>query len=199
MMKPGCPLRWVVLMFCSGMCIAESKASETLSDEAAGKTYHFTTHYRSVINASPQAVWSVLIDLQAWLYEFELATEAGLAGQPGQILNLYPGQDFKLQVIASDPPRMLVLANLPLTFQGEFGTGVGVFTLHKQGDQTEVALTGSRRYTWRGDGVNPLRQRRATEQFQQASRRMWQDRFLGRLKQLAEANSPSAEEQASES
>ncbi|MEM7002130.1 MAG: SRPBCC family protein [Pseudomonadota bacterium] len=194
MINAGGPLRWVVLMFCSWTCIAESKASETLSDEAAGKTYHFTTHYRSVINASPQAVWAVLIDLQAWMYEFELATETGMPGQPGQILNLYSGQDFKLQVIASDPPRMLVLANLPLTFQGEFGTGVGVFTLHKQGDQTEVALTGTRRYAWRGDGVNPLRQRRAEKQFQQATRRMWQRRFLGRLKQLVEVNTANAEE-----
>ena len=120
------------------------------------------------------------------MYEFELATIAGEMGQPGQILNLYEGQPFQLQVIAAEPHKMLTIANLPLTFQGEYGTGVGIFTLHAIETGTEVAITAARRYTWPDETSNPLQERRASAAFQAQTRVMWQDKFLARLKALVE-------------
>lgn len=120
------------------------------------------------------------------MYEFELSTASGRPGELGQVLNLYEDQDFKIQVISVEPNKMLSIANLPQTFRSEFGTGVGVMTLHKTTAGTEVSLTMSRRYTWQGEGPNPLQQRRASEAFHKKTRAMWQDRFLVRLKQIVE-------------
>ncbi len=160
-------------------------SSETLTPEPDASSYNFVTHYRVEIDARIERVWPVLLDFKAWMYDFELATVSGIPGVPGHLLNLYEGQDFKLQVTAVAPNNLVAVANLPMDFQGEFGTGVGIFTLHEIGTGTEVALSASRRYTWKGDGENPLQTRRSSEKFQRQTRAMWQ-RFLGRLKHLVE-------------
>lgn len=165
--------------------------SATLTPEPDPATYNFVTHHREIIHATPEVIWPVLIDLKAWMYDFDLTTESGNPGEPGQILNLYQGQDFKLQLIAAEPGRLLAFANLPITFQGEFGTGVGIFTLHKQGARTEISLTGVRRYTWQdATSTNDLRKRRESPGFQQQTDATWQ-RFLKRLKALSEARAAS--------
>ena len=124
------------------------------------------------------------------MYEFELVSLAGEPGVPGQVLKLYEGQDFAIQLTAAEPYRLLAVANLPMTFQGEFGTGVGIFTLHRVEGGTEVSLTGSRRYTWHGEGPNPLKERRSSADFQAQTKAMWEDRFLARLKALAAKTGP---------
>ena len=175
----------VLLLLGSGLAGPLATAHETLTPEPTDSSYHFTTHYRVQIHAPAHIVWLVMIDLKSWMYEFELTTESGEPGVPGQVLKLYPAQEFRLQVIAAEPHQMLTLANLPLTFQGEFGPGVGIFTLHEHGGITEVSLTGSGRYSWQSEDPNPLQSRRASAEFQEQTRATW-NRFLQRLKVLSE-------------
>ena len=168
--------------------LGTSAAGETLTPEPTNDTYNFVTHYRVHINSPPESVWPFLIDFKSWMYEFELSTISGETGSAGQILRLYPDQDFKIQVTQVIPNEMIAVVNLPITFRDEFGTGVGVFTLHETDAGSEVALTMSRRYTWKGEGENPLRATRESAQFHEQTRSMWQRRFLARLKELAEGS-----------
>ncbi len=161
-------------------------ASETLTSEPAGEAYNFVTHYRIQIEVPPSRVWPVLLDLESWMYEFEHASVSGTPGTAGHVSRLYEGQDFLTQVTGVVPQKMLSIANLPLTFKGEHGTGVGVFTLHENGNGTEVSLSMSRRYTAAGEGFSELRAIRQSPEFQARTREMWQERFLERLRVLAE-------------
>jgi len=45
----------------------------------------------------------------------------------------------------------------------------------------------SRRYTWEGTGDNPQKAVRESQEFNERARAMWEDRFLGRLRELAES------------
>ena len=165
-------------------------ASETLTSEPVGEAYNFVTHYRVQIDAPAAAVWPYLLDFRSWIYEFEHTTVSGVPGTPGHVARLYEGQEFLTQVTAVVPEQMIAIVNLPLTFNGELGTGVGVFTLHDHGSRTEVALSMSRRYTHAGEdteeGFSDLKATRGSVEFQARSRTMWQDRFLGRLKAIVE-------------
>lgn len=162
--------------------------SESLTPEPSPDTYNFVSHYRVQIDAPREQVWPILLNLKSWMYEFELSTISGAPGTEGQILRLYTGQDFKTQTTKIIPNEMISIVNLPMTFKDEFVTGISVFTLHQTNSGTEVSLTMSRRYTWTGEGDNPLRVTRNSEEFQNQTRSMWQDRFLKRLKNLAEGN-----------
>ncbi|MEL7046998.1 MAG: SRPBCC family protein, partial [Pseudomonadota bacterium] len=161
-------------------------ASETLTAEPSGDAYNFVTHYRVLINAPASVVWPVLLDFNAWMYEFKQSTVTGVPGTPGHILRLYEGQDYLTQLTAIEPQHMLTIVNLPLSLNGEFGTGVGVITLHESNDRTEVSLTMSRRYSPVGEGFGELRATRESPEFQARTRAMWRDRFLERLKSVAE-------------
>ena len=182
----------VILLVLVGFSCRSWAASETLTPEPAGEAYNFVTHYRVLIDAPVAQVWPVLLNFRAWIYEFEHATVSGVPGMPGHVVRLYEGQDFLTQVTAVVPEKMIATVNLPLTFNGEFGTGVGVFTLHNHGGKTEVALSMSRRYSPAGEGFSNLEARRASAAFQASTRAMWQDRFLERLKVIAEGRDDSS-------
>lgn len=170
------------------LLVSSVAVAETVTVEPSPQTYNFVSHYRVEINATPEEVWPVILDFKSWMYEFELSTVSGSPGHEGHVMRLYTGQDFLIQVTQVSPARLISIVNLPITFRGESGTGIGVFTLHETGRGTEVALTMSRRYTWMEEGSNPLREVRESEEFHIQTRSMWQDRFLGRLKKLVEGN-----------
>ena len=182
----GCTL---AISIAVSFTVLPTAASVSLTPEPDRASYHFVTHYRVNIDASPAAVWPVLVNLKSWMYEFDLTTISGEPGQAGHVLNLYAEQAFQVQVTHAIPNQVLTIANLPLTFRGEFGTGIGVMTLHETASGTELSLTMSRRYTWQSEAVNPLREMRATAAFHEQTRAMWEDRFLARLKSLAEGRS----------
>lgn len=161
-------------------------ASETLTEEPSGDAYNYVTHYRILINAPASDVWPILIDFKSWMYEFEQSTVSGTPGTPGHLVRLYEGQEFLTQTTAVERERMLSVVNLPLTFKGEFGTGMGIFTLHDVAGNTEVSLTMSRRYSRVNEGFDTSRATRQSDEFQNRTRAMWQDRFLTRLKELSD-------------
>lgn len=175
----------ILALFVSGA--TAHAASETLTDEPSSEAYNFVSHYRVTIDAPANEVWPILIDFQSWMSGFEQSTVSGTPGSPGHVLRLYEGQDFMTQVTGVEPQKMLSVVNLPLTFNGEYGTGVGAFTLHEMDDRTEVSLTMSRRYTPAGEGFGKLKTTRQSSEFQARTRAMWQDQLLGNLKSIVEA------------
>ena len=163
-------------------------ASETITPEPTPEAYNYVSSYRVSIDASAAEVWPHLIDLGSWMYDFDMAVGQGEPGTVGQVLRLYPGQDFFVQIVGMTPNQNLVVANLPATFRDEFSTGIAVMDLVEIDGTTTLSLTMSRRYTWQGEGdENPLRAMRSSEQFQQGSEATW-TRFLDRLKSLAEGS-----------
>jgi len=161
-------------------------ASETITVEPDQNSYHHVSHYNVAIEAPANAVWPHLIDLGSWMYDFEMSVVSGQAGEEGAVYRLYPEQGFLIQVTSVVPNNLLVIANLPSTFQGESSTGVGVIRLNEVDGVTYVDLTMSRRYSWPGEGVNVMKQQRTSRDFKENSRAMWQGRFLGKLKALAQ-------------
>lgn len=166
--------------------VGTATASETLTPEPAPDTYNYVSTYRVGIDAPAAAVWPHLINLGSWMYDFEMAPEQGEAGTVGQVLRLYAGQDFFVQILGMTPNENLVVANLPAMFRDEYSTGVAVMDLVETEGRTTLSLTMSRRYTWQGEGENPLRAMRSSDEFKQGSEATW-NRFLDRLKSLAES------------
>ena len=160
--------------------------ASTLTVEPDEKTYHFVSHYRVVIDATATTVWKHLVNLGSWMYEFEMDSVSGDPGKEGEVLRLYATQDFYVQITRTVPNELLVIVNLPSTFRGESSTGVGVISLHEVSGHTTVDLTMIRRYTWQGDGINPMKRTRESQVFVESTRAMWQDRFLEKLRSLAE-------------
>lgn len=163
-----------------------ASAGETITSEPAKESYNYVSTYRVGIDAPAAEVWPYLIDLGSWMYDFDMAPEQGEPGTVGQVLRLYPDQDFFVQVVGMAPNQNLVVANLPATFRDEFSTGIAVMDLVEADGRTTLSLTMSRRYTWQGEGENPLREMRSSDEFKKGSEVTW-TRFLDRLKSLAEA------------
>ncbi len=103
----------------AALLAAAARASETVTPEPDGSSYHFVAHYAVDVDASSSAVWDQLVDIGSWMYEFELAHESGLPGQEGEVRRLYPGQDFFVEITKVIPNELLVFANLPATSNGE--------------------------------------------------------------------------------
>jgi hypothetical protein len=155
-------------------------------DSDAADSYHFVDAYEIVIDRTPEVVWPILVDQSLWT-DFEMIHESGPRNAEGEVLRLYPGQDFFVQIVNLIPERMMVVANLPSTMEGEASIGLAMLTLADLGGKTLVSNFMVRYYDWTADGPNPLRARRESAEYQAFNREMWQERYLPRLRELAEA------------
>lgn len=180
-------MKTLVILFALaiGLPSSQAQASDAVTTEPDKNSYHFVSHYSVEIDAPAAAVWPHLINLGSWMDAFEMALQSGDAGEIGAVYRLYPQQDFFVQITSLVPERSLVLANLPATFRGEQSTGVAVINLTELDGKTLVSLTMSRRYSWLGEGENPLKTTRTSAAFQEGTRRTW-DGFLQNLQKLAE-------------
>ncbi|WND03909.1 hypothetical protein QGN29_05925 [Temperatibacter marinus] len=161
-------------------------ADDTIVEEADGLSYVYTSYYEITIDRNSAAIWPIVKNLPAWMYEFELSYVSGEKGAEGEVLRLYPGQEFFIQVTKLIPEKLLAIVNSPSKFRGESSTGSAVIHLNERGNKTVVSLTMSRRYTWHGEGENPMKAMRKSAAFAENAKAMWQEKFLGRLKELAE-------------
>ncbi len=159
-------------------------ASETLTEEPDDNSYNYVSHYSIEINAPVEVVWSNLVNFGSWMYEFEMETISGQGELEGQVLRLYEGQDFFMQVTKAIDNELLVIVNLPSSMEGELSTGIAVTSMREINGNTTVNLTMSRRYTWSGRGENHLKSRRQSKTFNDNTRALW-NRFLGRLAELS--------------
>ena len=178
-------MKRLVVAYCLAMGSCLAVASETLTDEPEGDAYNFVSHYSIAIHAPAKSVWKHLIDLGSWMYEFEMQPVAGFNKLEGRVLRLYEGQEFYVQITKAIPGKLLVVANLPASMQGEHLTaGVSVMTLSESAGITTVDLTMSRRYRWSKPGENHLKLRRQSTAFIETTQTTWNG-FLGKLLELS--------------
>lgn len=175
----------LVLMYYISAIMMRAEANEMLTVEPEQNSYNFVSHYRIEIDAPASVVWKNLIDLRLWMVDFEMSHQSGEPKQLGEVLRLYPEQDFFIQITGMIPNDTLVIANLPSTFKDEYSTGVGVITLNEIQNKTMVNLTMSRRYTWQGKGENSMKNTRESPKFVEDTQATW-NRFLEKLRSLAE-------------
>ncbi len=166
--------------------VSPTRASEAITVEPDGTSYHFVSHYAVAIDAPANVVWKHLRELGSWMYEFELLPVSGTPGEEGEVRRLYSGQDFFIEITKVIPDRLFVFANLPSEFNGEHSTGVAVITLNEVDEITTVNLTMSRRYSWGSKEPNPHKSMRESAELRKRTRAKWHDRFLGRLRKLVE-------------
>jgi len=160
-------------------------ASETITDEPAGNSYNFVSHYSIEIDAPAERVWQHLTDLGSWMYDFEMKPISGFEKLEGQVVQLYEGQEFYFQIAKAIPARLMVINNLPTSMEGEqLSAGTSVTTLTEKAGKTTVNLTMNRRYTWKGAGKNHLKSRRQSTEFMENTRNTWK-KFLERLAELS--------------
>lgn len=105
-------------------------ASESLTDEPGGKSYNFVSHYSIEIDAPAKTVWTHLTNLGSWMVDFDMAPISGFNELEGQVLRLYEGQGFYVQITKAIPGELLVISNLPTSMEGErLTSGISVTTL----------------------------------------------------------------------
>lgn len=174
-------------VFATLLLVSHVAVSAAITVEPDRSSYHYVSHYSIEIDAPVDTVWKNLIDVSSWMYEFELTLVAGTPGEEGEVRRLYEGQEFLVEITKVIPNELLVIANLPSSFNGEYSTGVTVITLDEMGGVTRVRLTMSRRYSWNSDTPDTQKQMRESAEFSERTKAMWQDRFLGKLRSLAES------------
>ncbi len=176
-----------LLVFLAASWMLPALASGTITPEPGDGSYRLDAHYRISIDAPVEVVWPQLMDLGSWMVDFAMSHVSGEPGKSGEVLRLYPEQDFLVQITSIVPNQSLVVANLPVHFKGEFSTGTTVITLYGSEERTTVDLTMSRRYTWEQEGENPFRVLRSSPDFAANSSAMW-NRFLEQLRTLSEGS-----------
>ena len=146
--------------------------------------YHVVTHHQVTIKRPAADVYPHVVDFGSWI-GFDFVHVAGPDAGEGAIYRLYRDQDFFFQITRLIPDKLVVGVNLPSDFQGEQSSGVAVISLIELEGETVVTVTMSRQYDWTGEGPNPNQKARASKEFQENTRIMWEERFLPRLAELA--------------
>lgn len=177
--------KFALILFVALTVTVSANANETLTEEPDSGAYHFVSSYRIEIGAPANRVWDHLLNFGSWMIDFEMSHHHGEPKKAGQVLRLYPGQDFFVQIVGMVPNETLVIANLPVTFRGEHSTGIGVITLNENNGETVLNLSMSRRYTLLESSDNSMKQTRQSAGFAEGTKATWQ-RFMERLKSLAE-------------
>lgn len=175
-----------LLIAASASILARATYADTMIiDSGLTDSYDFVDTYETLIDAAPDDVWPHLIDVASWMYEFSMIHESGPRRAEGEVLRLYEGQDYFLELAKLVPGKLMVGVNLPSLAGGEALTGIGMFTLTEMDGKTLVSSFMARHSAWIGDAPNTLRETRASADFQQSTRERW-NRFLGRLRELSE-------------
>jgi hypothetical protein len=169
-----------------GLLAAQPAVAGTIVDSGLTDAYHYVDHYEILIDAPPVDVWPHLMDFRGWMYDFSMTHVSGPRGGEGEVLRLYGNDEYLLEVVKVIPNRLVVAVNLPSSVAGEESVGIGMFTLAEIEGGTLVTNWMSRQFTGADGAPNPLRARRASDEFKETTRAMWEDRFLPRLKELAE-------------
>lgn len=172
----------IVLIYIGFVPLIEGRADEVIVDGIDDKSYSIVSHYDIQINAPAAKVWPHLNNLKSWMTDFDLSTVSGEPGEIGEVLRLYPQQNFLIQRLFAVPENILVFSNLPVTFNNETGHGQTIISVNENNGITLVNLTMARYFTWHGKGSNPLKQTRLTQQFQENAKNQWEKRFLATLK-----------------
>ncbi len=160
-------------------------ASYYLVNEPDEKSYNFVSTHSILIKAKPLEIWPQLVNFRDWMVDFDLSIYKGVEGQVGQVLRLYDGQDFFVQITSIIPYEQITLVNLPANVFSELSFGNTTIVLFEHDKHTEVRLIMSRRYTYLGTGENVALTKRKSVDFQENATRTWEE-YLGVLKSSVE-------------
>lgn len=163
----------------------QAPAAESMLESELADSYHYIDKYEILINAPAALIWPHLVDLGSWMNSFSMIHESGPVNGEGEILRLYEGEEFYLQIVKLIPQRMLVGVNLPSSIENEDSVGVVMITLAEFEEGTLASIFMSRQYDWPGPGDNPIKQRRETATFVEFNNTIYKG-FLERLKELSE-------------
>ncbi|HSG66450.1 MAG TPA: hypothetical protein VLD39_15685, partial [Gammaproteobacteria bacterium] len=163
-------------------------AETAIIDSELASAYHFVDTYEILIDRPPDVVWPQLVNIGSWMHEFAMIHESGPVGAEGEVLRLYEGQDFFVEIVKVVPGKLILIANLPSTMQGEEMVGVGMLTLTEVDGKSLVSNFMSRHMSWPDRAENPLRARRESAEYRELNRELWQQEFFGRLRELAESS-----------
>jgi hypothetical protein len=184
------------LLLAAGLLISRAGFAETdvIGSELAD-AYYFVDTYEVMIDAASDEVWPHLVDVASWMYEFSMIHESGPRNAEGEVLRLYEGQDYLVQLAKLIPGKLMVAVNLPSLAEGEQLVGISMFTLTEVDGKTLVSNFMTRHSVWVLDTPNTLREVRESAEFQQSTRDRW-NRFLTRLRELAEGTYTTQESAA---
>jgi len=146
-----------------------------------GDSYYYVDHFETVIDKPAQEVWPHVIKMGEWLpwmAEIRSVSE-------GDRVHLYG--NFYIEVVKVIPQKMVMLANLPNTDQGEESQGVVMVSISKANGKTVVSIFMSRIHNWFSTKENPQRIIRSSEEFSAKRKTTFKDNALAKLKLLAEA------------
>ncbi len=158
-------------------------AQHTIIDSELAQSYFFLDHYEIIVEKTPDDVWPHVLDLPAWT---GLIHETGPEQAVGEVLRLYEGEDFFLEISNLIPDRLLVGTLQPFEIDGERSLGQVMVVLTDLGDRTLVTTFWSRHFAWPGQSPHPLRARRESSDYLELNRNN-QNSMLARLKASAEA------------
>ena len=178
-------MKYIYISLIGLIIFSEVIAEDFVSQEPEINSYNYVSSYEISVRSNSEELWKNLEDLKSWMYAFELSHHSGAKGEVGEVLRLYPNQEFYIQITGKIKNKLLTIVNLPSELDGEKSTGVGVINLVSSGSETLVQLTMSRRYTWSGEGRNAMKAKRESDEFQAATAQMWGN-FLNKLKEISE-------------
>ncbi len=164
--------------------LASAQTGVVASDLA--DSYYFVDRYEILIDKPAADVWPNLLDLRSWMYEFAMIHESGPRKAEGEVLRLYEGENFFLEIAKIIPGQLILILHHPSTTRGEESVGIGMLTLTEIEGKTLVSVFASRQYSWFQEPPNPLRETRESAEFQENARITMEDRFLARLRDLAD-------------
>ena len=167
------------------ICARFGSAETLIIDSELASAYHFVDTYEVLIDSPPDVVWPHLLDFKSWMQGVAMIHESGPVGAEGEVLRLYEGEEFFVEITKIVPGEMVLIANLPSTMEGEDMVGVSMLTLTEVGGKSLVSNFMSRHMNWPEATPNPLRARRESAEYRAFNHEM-QAQALGRLRELAE-------------
>ncbi|MEW5250033.1 SRPBCC family protein [Microbulbifer sp. 2201CG32-9] len=150
-----------------------------------GDSYYYTDHFEITIDKPADRVWPQLLHMGQWMPWMAVEGGDSKPVTEGDRVNLYG--DVTIEVVKVIPRKMILLANLPHTDRGEQSQGIAMISIAESDGKTLVSLFMNRIYHWFDEAENPQRATRVSADFASQRQATFRDRFLAKLKQLAES------------
>ena len=128
--------------------LSSALAEPVILDSELASSYHFFDTYEVLIDAPPEDVWPDLLNARSWQYKFDLSHVSGPVNAEGEVLRIYEGEDFFMEISRIIPEKMIVSTLLPATMQDEDALGIGMLTLSEVDGKTLVSNFMARKYDW---------------------------------------------------
>lgn len=172
----------VASWFC--ICAISAVAQVSELDTSLGDSYYYVDHFEVTIDRPVSEVWPHVVTMGRWMPWMAAKDSPSGTISEGKKVHLYG--DAYIEVVKIIPRKMVLLANLPNIENGESSQGVAMISVVENQGKTIVSIFMSRIYSWFDSAPNTQRSTRESETFVKQRREMFQEKFLEKLKHLAE-------------